>query len=285
VPHAPRKSQICEVTNPPPTLMYLSKETAVKSCSGIYCWGTRTHSKSIRLLVRGVVRDPDCRPISGAEVDVFQPSPEGHYGSIHGDDNGNCRGVVTTNEKGEFQFETYKPGSYGALSGAFYFDIPPWIPVHIHIISWYRGYYPLITQLYFDNDPTVDYDFRAHLTNISLGADDQALRLKLIPCGDKQRPELFCATMDFVLAPASDNPVVSSFPDLTSAVYHTVCVAQPFNPGSPIPLCYPSVVPFLRQQLVATVLIATIIGVLYVFFKLAKCLCGRNTIDQTKKTT
>ncbi len=100
--------------------LHLSSSTAAAMCSGAFCFGSRTATNTTRLLVRGRVLDAHCQPIPGAVLDIWQPNTRGVYSSIHpGDEDGVCRGVVVANEKGEYEYETYRPGTYGAFSGAF----------------------------------------------------------------------------------------------------------------------------------------------------------------------
>lgn len=96
-----------------------------------------------RLSIAGTVLGPDCKPLSGALVDVWQADKDGTY---HGPDaEYRLRGQVLTDKDGYYEFETIMPGAY-ALSGGFR-------PAHIHFTVSRPGYAPLTTQLYFQGDP------------------------------------------------------------------------------------------------------------------------------------
>lgn len=111
------------------------------------------------IYVRGRVLDPDCRPIEGALVEIWQANAAGRYD--HEGDAGNPRPLdpnfqswaeVLTNEDGMFRFKTIKPGSYPAGNEG-------WIrPPHIHFKVSRRTYHELITQMYFEGEPLNEAD-------------------------------------------------------------------------------------------------------------------------------
>jgi protocatechuate 3,4-dioxygenase beta subunit len=76
------------------------------------------------LLVR-VLRSPDCAPVSGALVELWQASPGGRY-----DTRG--RGSVVTGRSGTFRFQGPRPPSYEGR------------PPHIHISVNAAGYEVLL---------------------------------------------------------------------------------------------------------------------------------------------
>lgn len=102
-----------------------------------------------RLRVRGTVYGPDCRtPLPKALLDVWQADAKGNY---HGaSESYRLRGQVLTNQRGEYEFYTIKPGSYGDSSGM--------RPAHIHFTISSPGHAPLTTQLYFKGDPYLGHD-------------------------------------------------------------------------------------------------------------------------------
>jgi catechol 1,2-dioxygenase len=102
-----------------------------------------------RLRVRGTVYGPDCRtPLPKTLLDVWQADAKGNY---HGaSESYRLRGQVLTNERGEYEFYTIKPGSYGDSSGM--------RPAHIHFTISSPGHVPLTTQLYFRGDPYLGHD-------------------------------------------------------------------------------------------------------------------------------
>ncbi len=110
------------------------------------------------IYVVGQVRDAQCRPIQGAQVEVWQASSKGRYN--HPYDRGNPVpldpnfqgwGEVRTDDEGRFLFKTVHPGQYPAAPG--------WIrPSHIHFKVLGTGFPELTTQMYFDGDPYLEQD-------------------------------------------------------------------------------------------------------------------------------
>jgi protocatechuate 3,4-dioxygenase beta subunit len=79
------------------------------------------------ILVGRVLRAPDCKPVAGALVDLWQSSPNGRY-----DRRGH--GSAITNRTGVFRFEGPVPPSYAGR------------PPHIHIRIAAGGYAELLTR-------------------------------------------------------------------------------------------------------------------------------------------
>lgn len=103
--------------------------------------------KGTVLVVRGVVKARNGRPIAGAVVDVWQADADGAYHNEEGDDpkTYKYRGRVEANDKGEYEFETVRPGRYKLSATKFR-------PAHIHVKASAKGYKLLTTQLYFRDD-------------------------------------------------------------------------------------------------------------------------------------
>jgi protocatechuate 3,4-dioxygenase beta subunit len=95
-----------------------------------------------KLTVSGrVLGAPDCAPLAGAQVEVWQADARGDYTQVTGgkkDDPG-CllRASLTTDFGGRYRFETIVPGEY------------PGRPRHIHYRVSAKGHATLVTQLYF----------------------------------------------------------------------------------------------------------------------------------------
>ena len=103
------------------------------------------------MVVKGRVWGLDTRrPLPGAVLDIWQAD---HLGSYDNDDPTNppdrdmflYRARLVTDETGYYEYQTIRPGRY--LNGATY------RPAHIHYMVRRNGYKPLITQLYFKDDP------------------------------------------------------------------------------------------------------------------------------------
>ncbi|MGZ3710127.1 MAG: dioxygenase family protein [Bdellovibrionota bacterium] len=98
--------------------------------------------------VMGQVLDPACKPISGANVEIWQACESGRYNNANDpntaplDQNFRYWGETNTDAEGHYTFKTIIPGAYPADTN--------WIrPPHIHFKVSRRGYKDLITQMYF----------------------------------------------------------------------------------------------------------------------------------------
>jgi protocatechuate 3,4-dioxygenase beta subunit len=76
-------------------------------------------------------------------LDVWQADARGRYG---GEGEGfKNRARMLTDEGGRYEFETIRPGAYGA--GSFM------RASHIHCLVRHPGYADLVTQIFFEGDP------------------------------------------------------------------------------------------------------------------------------------
>jgi len=93
-------------------------------------------SKAQKLVLSGVVRSADCKPLAGVTLDFWQADASGSY-----DNRGyRYRGVVTSDAQGRYRLETNLP--------------PPYMgrPRHIHVKLQAPGTPALTTQLYFPGE-------------------------------------------------------------------------------------------------------------------------------------
>ena len=94
-----------------------------------------------KLSVSGrVIGAPDCAPLTGALVEVWQADARGDYTQVGAkQDDAGCllRASLKTDAEGRYSFRTVLPGEY------------PGRPRHIHYRVSAKGYSPLVTQLYF----------------------------------------------------------------------------------------------------------------------------------------
>lgn len=95
------------------------------------------------LEITGEVVGPDCRPLAGVVLDVWQADATGAYDNRSQDFR--LRALLETDEQGRYAFTTVKPGNYPDAGGM--------RPAHIHFTVIHPGYRPLTTQLYFAGDP------------------------------------------------------------------------------------------------------------------------------------
>ena len=110
-----------------------------------------------RLVISGrVVGGPDCVPLAGAVVEVWQASASGRYyfpGAEGGPEHAHylLRGQILTDHEGHYSFETVLPAAYDLGDGHFR-------PPHIHFRVTHPNYLPLVTQLYFAGTPGAPAD-------------------------------------------------------------------------------------------------------------------------------
>jgi protocatechuate 3,4-dioxygenase beta subunit len=81
------------------------------------------------LVVSGIVRATDCRPVGGAIIEWWSANPQGEYDEAH-------RARQRAGTDGSYRYETDFPGRY------------PGRPPHLHLKVTAPGHRPLVTQLY-----------------------------------------------------------------------------------------------------------------------------------------
>lgn len=107
--------------------------------------------------VFGQVFDTENNPIEGVTIDLWQAN---HYGKYHHphdsseapiDENFQAWAIIQSRAGGEFRFKTIIPGAYplGASSQR---------APHIHLKIGKNGFMPLLTQMYFPNNPLNESD-------------------------------------------------------------------------------------------------------------------------------
>jgi len=95
---------------------------------------------------------------------------------------------------------TWRPGSYGFDAGFLPFAVPPLVPQHIHVAVYAPGYKLSVTQLYFEDDPAKEMDWRERIANVSLGAKEKDLELHLVDSGMYHGVPLKTGKFDFSLS-------------------------------------------------------------------------------------
>jgi protocatechuate 3,4-dioxygenase beta subunit len=124
---------------------------------------TRQHSGEPlgeRIIVRGRVLDDGGRPVPHALVEVWQANAAGRYRHIKDnhpaplDPNFTGAGRTVTDEDGNYEFVTVKPGAYPWQNHE-----NAWRPAHIHFSLLGPCFVTrLITQMYFPGDPLFAHD-------------------------------------------------------------------------------------------------------------------------------
>lgn len=113
-----------------------------------------------RIVVSGRVEDEDGRPVQHSLVEIWQANSAGRY--LHKNDqheaplDPNFTGVghAFTDEQGQYQFITIRPGAYPWKN-----HLNAWRPAHIHFSVFGEAFATrLITQMYFPGDPLLPFD-------------------------------------------------------------------------------------------------------------------------------
>jgi catechol 1,2-dioxygenase len=128
------------------------------------------------LFVKAWFKDAKGRPIAGAEVDVWQSSPEGFYENQDpGQADMNLRGKFFTDRDGYIAFRSVKPAGYpipvdgpvGELLRAQ--GRHNMRPAHLHFLASKDGFKTLISQIYVGDDPNIDTDVQFGVTRHLIG--------------------------------------------------------------------------------------------------------------------
>lgn len=136
----------------------------------------RSPTPGSALFVDARVRDVSGKPVSGAEVDVWQSSTEGLYENQDpGQAEMNLRGKFTTDGDGRFAFRSIKPAGYpipvdgpvGALVRAQ--RRHNMRPAHLHFLIYKPGCKTHISQVYVNDDPNLETDVQFGVTEALIG--------------------------------------------------------------------------------------------------------------------
>ena len=124
------------------------------------------------LTVSGVVVDAAGTPIPGASLYVYQTDREGYYGVKPASDNRNPRLklFLRSDAKGEWSFQTIKPGSYPGSR----------IPAHIHFEVSAKGRAPRIFEIVFEGDPFLTDQMRSNAAFSVRRIDDGRVRERIV---------------------------------------------------------------------------------------------------------
>lgn len=162
------------------------------------------------LIMHGVVRDREGKPVAGAIVDVWHANTKGRYSHFDKSQSPyNLRRRIQTDENGRYEFRSIVPSGYGCPPDGPTLALLNVIgrhgqrPAHIHFFVSAPGYQKLTTQINIAGDPLLHDDFAF------------ATRDDLIPeVIEQSEPESMKAKglsapfaeveFDFVVRPASD---------------------------------------------------------------------------------
>jgi protocatechuate 3,4-dioxygenase beta subunit len=151
--------------------------------------------------------DPEGRPISGVEVDVWQASPVGLYENQDPDQaDMNLRGRFHTHDDGRFWFRSVKPAGYPVPTHGPTGDLlraqrrHPYRPAHLHVLGYKPGYKTLITQVFVDDDQYLESDVVFGVTRHLIGEYRRHEAGETPPAPDAQAP-WHTLEYTFVMAP------------------------------------------------------------------------------------
>jgi catechol 1,2-dioxygenase len=128
------------------------------------------------LLVKAWFRDRDGRPVAGAEVDIWQSSPEGLYENQDPSQaDMNLRGKFHTDADGHIGFRSVKPAGYPIPIDGPVGDLlraqgrHNMRPAHLHVLASKEGFKTLISQVYVPDDPHLETDVQFGVTRRLIG--------------------------------------------------------------------------------------------------------------------
>jgi len=120
-----------------------------------WCTVRNEEGPSYHLRLEGKVTDEHCQGLEGVAIEVYHTDSRGIYNYFIDPQHHGCFGTVKSVKDGNYNFVTWKPGTYGVTAGVLPFDVPPFLPQHIHLAISKQGYKFLSTQLTFDDDKHV----------------------------------------------------------------------------------------------------------------------------------
>lgn len=141
-----------------------------------------------RLMVQGQLLDPDHKPLSGADVEVWHANAEGRYENQDPDNQPehNLRGRFTADAQGRFHFRTIRPAGYalpddgpvGQLARRLGLSLDR--PAHIHFAVTAPGHRRLVTAVFDGADPAITRDALFAVKPALIGTFDPSLTVSLV---------------------------------------------------------------------------------------------------------
>jgi hydroxyquinol 1,2-dioxygenase len=128
------------------------------------------------LFVDAFFQDAAGQPIEGAEVDIWQSSPEGFYENQDpAQSDMNLRGKFITDANGHISFCSVKPAGYpipidGPVGELLRAERRHNMrPAHLHFLTYKTGFKTLISQLYVPDDKYIENDVQFGVTRHLIG--------------------------------------------------------------------------------------------------------------------
>jgi hydroxyquinol 1,2-dioxygenase len=171
--------------------------------------------------VRGTVSSLDGRPVSGAELQVWQADEAGYYDVQYGDNEPHrARATLNADAAGGFHFKTIRAVAYpiphdgpvGKMLEAL--GRHPWRPAHLHFMITSPGYERLITHVFRNGDRYLDSDAVFGVRS-SLIADWVGHPPGIAPDGTRSEVPFYTLDFEFVLNP-DGSPNAAQGPSLRS---------------------------------------------------------------------
>jgi catechol 1,2-dioxygenase len=128
------------------------------------------------IFVNAWIKDPQGKPVAGAEVDVWHSSTEGYYENqdpVQADMN--LRGKFTSDADGHIAFRSIKPAGYPIPVDGPVGDLlraqgrANMRPAHLHFLIHKPGFKTHISQVYTDDDPHLEMDSQFGVTRALIG--------------------------------------------------------------------------------------------------------------------
>ena len=128
------------------------------------------------LFVKARFKDTAGQPVAGAEVDIWQSSPEGFYENQDpAQADMNLRGKFITDGEGRIAFRSVKPAGYPIPIGGPVGELlraqgrHNMRPAHLHFLASKEGFKTLISQIYVNDDPYLESDVQFGVTKHLIG--------------------------------------------------------------------------------------------------------------------
>jgi len=128
------------------------------------------------IFVNAWIRDPQGRPVAGAEVDVWHSSTEGYYENQDpAQADMNLRGKFTSDADGRIAFRSIKPSGYPIPVDGPVGDLlraqgrANMRPAHLHFLIHKPGFKTHVSQVYTDDDPHLETDSQFGVTRVLIG--------------------------------------------------------------------------------------------------------------------
>ena len=169
------------------------------------------------LFFKGHVRDLEGKPVAGAEVDVWQSTPDGLYENQDPQQaEMNLRGVFETLPDGSFSFRSVRPAGYPVPLGGPAGELLKaqrrhnFRPAHLHFLIYKPGFKTIASQVYPSDDPYLETDSQYGVTRALVA--DYVRHEGPAPAPGVGNP-WFSVAFDFVIEPgdaARPRPPISA---------------------------------------------------------------------------